>query len=155
MLILRFEDARDQGSLGGIMPRSKPSKCEEVRHTLGTKERMLLEDFSTSYRIKSILPSIAAIAKDATAMYALAMIYEMVTGKDIPGVISPDDSAAEIWTGIKDYVRSSEVPGSEGGTFGDFWNSGLGPGSPLGDLFSFLSDPLGESGLDQSPLTEV
>ena len=31
-------------------------------------------------------------------------------------------------------------------------------GSPYhlqGDLFSFLSDPLGESGLDQSPLTEV
>lgn len=98
---------------------------------------MLLEDFSTSYRIKSTLPSIAEIAKDATAMYALAMIYEMVTGKDIPGIISPDDSASEIWTSIKDNVKGSGVPGSPG-TFGDFWNAGTGPGSPIGDLLEFL-----------------
>lgn len=120
------------------MPRTKPSKTEELRVTLGTKERMLLEDLSTSYRIQSTLPSIAAIAKDATAMYALAMIYEMITGKDIPGVISPDDSAAEIWTSIKDNVQSTRVPGAEGGTLGNFINAGTGPGSPIGDLFSFL-----------------
>jgi hypothetical protein len=134
------------------MPRTKPSKTEELRVTLGTKERMLLEEFSTSYRIKSTLPSIAAIAKDATAMYALAMIYEMVTGKDIPGVISPGDDASEIWNSIKNNV--SNVEAGEG-TLGDFWNAGTGPGSPLGDLLSFLQDPLGESGLNQSPLTEV
>lgn len=134
------------------MPRTKPSKTEELRVTLGTKERMLLEEFSTSYRIKSTLPSIAAIAKDATAMYALAMIYEMVTGKDIPGIISPDDSASEIWTSIKDNVKGVEAGD---GTLGDFWNAGTGPGSPIGDLLSFLQDPLGESGLDQSPLTDV
>tara|TARA_Y100000401_G_C8191401_1_gene158922 strand:- start:131 stop:508 length:378 start_codon:yes stop_codon:yes gene_type:complete len=119
------------------MPRTKPSKTEELRVTLGTKERMLLEDLSTSYRIQSTLPSIAAIAKDATAMYALAMIYEMVTGKDIPGVISPDDSASEIWTSIKDNVKGTGVPGGSG-TLGDFWNAGTGPGSPIGDLLDFL-----------------
>jgi len=120
------------------MPRTKPSKTEELRVTLGTKERMLLEDFSTSYRLQSVLPSIAEIATDATAMYALAMIYEMVTGKDIPGIISPDDSASEIWTSITDNVKSAQVPGSEGGTFGDFWNAGTGPGSPIGDILDLL-----------------
>jgi len=120
------------------MPRTKPSKTEELRVTLGTKERMLLEDFSTSYRLQSVLPSIAEIATDATAMYALAMIYEMVTGKDIPGIISPDDSASEIWTSITDNVKAAQVPGSEGGTFGNFWNAGTGPGSPIGDLLDLL-----------------
>lgn len=137
------------------MPRTKPSKTEEIRVTLGTKERMLLEDFSTSYRLQSVLPSIAEIATDATAMYALAMIYEMVTGKDIPGIISPDDSASEIWSSIANNVKASQVPGSEGGTFGGWWNAGTGPGSPLGDLFSFINNPLGESGLDPSPFTET
>lgn len=36
------------------MPRSKPQRCEELRITLGTKERMMLEDALTSYRISSI-----------------------------------------------------------------------------------------------------
>ena len=36
------------------MPRSKPQRCEELRITLGTKERMMFEDFLTSYRISSI-----------------------------------------------------------------------------------------------------
>ena len=120
------------------MPRTKPSKTEEIRVTLGTKERMLLEEFSTSYRLQSVVPSIAKIATDATAMYALAMIYEMVTGKDIPGIISPDDSASEIWTSITDNVKSAQVPGSEGGTLGGWWNAGTGPGSPIGDILDLL-----------------
>lgn len=36
------------------MPRSKPSRVEELRITLGTKERMMLEDALTSYRIQAI-----------------------------------------------------------------------------------------------------
>ena len=36
------------------MPRSKPQRCEELRITLGTKERMMLEDALTSYRIQAI-----------------------------------------------------------------------------------------------------
>ena len=137
------------------MPRTKPSKTEELRITLGTKERMILDDIAFSYRLKSILPSLAEIAKDATAMYAIAIIFEMVTGKTIPGVITPTDSASEIWAALRDFVGGTSVPGAEGGTFGDFFNAGLGPGSPLGDLFSFLSNPLGESGLDQSPFQET
>lgn len=36
------------------MPRSKPQRCEELRITLGTKERMMVEDLLTSYRIKAV-----------------------------------------------------------------------------------------------------
>ena len=36
------------------MPRSKPSRVEEVRITLGTKERMMIEDLLTSYRISAV-----------------------------------------------------------------------------------------------------
>ncbi len=36
------------------MPRSKPQKCEELRITLGTKERMMIEDLLTSYRISAV-----------------------------------------------------------------------------------------------------
>ena len=143
------------------MPRKPTSKVEGIRVDLGTKERMILEDFALSYRLQATLPSLAAILKDASALYAIAIVIEVVTGKDIPGVISPDDSAGEILAGIRDWVKAERVPGSataanpEGGTFGNFFNAGLGPGSPLGDLFSFLSNPLGESGLGGSPFQEA
>jgi len=138
-----------------MMPRTKPRNVDGLRIDLGTKERMILEDFALSYRLQATLPSLAAILKDASALYAIAIIIEFITGKDIPGVISPDDTAGEILGGIRDWVKSQDVPGSEGGTFADFFNAGLGPGSPLGDLASFISNPLGESGLDESPFQET
>jgi hypothetical protein len=36
------------------VPRSKPSRCEELRITLGTKERMMVEELLTSYRISAV-----------------------------------------------------------------------------------------------------
>jgi len=90
------------------MPRTKPSSVEGIRIDLGTKERQILEDYNTSYRLQAILPSFAAILKDATAMYAIAVMIEIVTGKDIPGVISPDDSAGEIWESIRNWAGADE-----------------------------------------------
>lgn len=125
------------------MPRTKPRKVEGIRLDLGTKERQILEDFALSYRLQATLPSLAAILKDASALYAIAIMIEFVTGKDIPGVISPDDSAGEILAGIRDWVKAQDVPGEDRGTFGGFFNAGLGPGSPLGSLFGALGlDPL-------------
>lgn len=125
------------------MPRTKPRVVDGVRLDLGTKERQILEDIAFSYRLQATLPSLAAILKDATALYAIAILIEVVTGKDIPGVISPDDTAGEILAGIRDWVKTQRVPGSEEGTFGNFFNAGLGPGSPLGTLFGALGvDPL-------------
>ena len=124
------------------MPRSKPTSVEGVRIDLGTKERQILEDLALSYRLQSVLPSLSGILKDASALYALAVIYEIVTGKDIPFVISPDDTPGEILAGWRDYAKSQRVGGGDR-TFGDFLGAGTGPGSPIGAILSALGiDPL-------------
>lgn len=87
------------------MPRSKPSKTEELRVTLGTKERMLLEEFSTSYRIQATAPALVNLLTDASALYALGSIYEIVTGRDIPGLVNPGE-VEDFWNAIKDDIRT-------------------------------------------------
>ena len=91
-----------------MMPRSKPSKTEELRVTLGTKERMLLEEFSTSYRIQASAPALVALLSDASALYALGTLYEILTGRDIPGLVNPME-AAEFWNAIKDELRTRDT----------------------------------------------
>ena len=85
------------------MPRKPVSNVEGVRIDLGQKERDLLEELAASYRLKAILPQIAEIVTDASAMYALGVIYEVVTGKDLPFIISPDDSAAEMFESARNF----------------------------------------------------
>ena len=124
------------------MPRSKPSSVEGVRIDLGTKERQILEDFALSYRLQSVLPSLAGILKDGSALYALGVIYELITGRDLPFIVSPDDSVAEILGGWRDWAKSQQVTPS-GSTFGDALYAGTGPGSPIGALLAALGiDPL-------------
>ena len=131
------------------MPRAKPSSIEGVRIDLGTKERQILEDFALSYRLQSLVPSLAAILKDGSALYALGVVYEVITGNDLPFIISPDDSAAEILGGWRDWAKSQRVPGAGGGTLGNFFFAGAGPGSPIGNLFAALGiDPL-DTGVTQ------
>ncbi len=121
------------------MPRSKPSKCEEVRHTLGTKERMLLEDFSTSYRIKSVAPSLVSLLSDASALYALGTMYEILTGRDIPGLINPME-ATDFWNAIKNELRTrdSQAERAENAT------SFLGGLNNLADFFFSTLPGFGE-----------
>ena len=124
------------------MPRSKPSSVEGVRLDLGTKERQILEDFALSYRLQSFLPSLAGILRDGSALYAVGVIYEIITGRDLPFIISPDDSVAEILGGWRDWAKSQRVT-SSGSTFGDALYAGTGPGSPIGALLAALGiDPL-------------
>ena len=87
------------------MPRTKPSKTEELRVTLGTKERMLLEEFSTSYRIQASAPAIVSLLSDASALYALGSIYEIITGRDIPGLVNPGE-VEDFWNAIKEDIRN-------------------------------------------------
>ena len=125
------------------MPRSKPTSVEGVRIDLGTKERQILEDFALSYRLQSVLPSLAGILKDASALYALGVIYEIITGRDIPFIISPDDTPGEILAGWRDYAKAQRVQSGSDSTFGDFLYAGTGPGSPIGALLAALGiDPL-------------
>jgi hypothetical protein len=81
-------------------------KVSEMRITFGSKERELLQDLSTSYRIKSVLPSVAEILKDGTALYALGSAYEILTCNDLPFLVNPME-AGEFWEGLRN-MRSQE-----------------------------------------------
>jgi len=112
------------------MPRTKPSKTEETRITLGTKERMLLEEFSTSYRIKSVAPSLVSLLSDASALYALGTLYEILTGRDIPGLVNPIE-AADFWNAMKDELRTRDSQEERDANASSF----LGGLNNLADLF--------------------
>ena len=90
------------------MPRTKPRKVEGIRLDLGTKERMILEEFSTSYRLQSVVPSLVKLLSDASALYALGTVYEIVTGRDIPGLVNPME-AADFWNAIKSELRTRDT----------------------------------------------
>lgn len=100
-------------------------KVIEHRITLGTKERELLQDLATSYRIGQVFEPSVDLLKDASALYAVAVIFEVITGQDIPGVITPGE-ASDFWKDVYDYnKRNREQSGSSvtGGTrlvFQDF-----------------------------------
>lgn len=67
-------------------------KVIEHRITFGTKERDLIQQLSTTYRVGKIAQPAVDILKDSTALYALAVIYEILTGQDLPFVITPEEA---------------------------------------------------------------
>ena len=71
-------------------------KVVEHRITLGTKERELFDDLATSYRLGQIAQPTVDLLKDASALYALAVVYEMITGQELPFVITPEE-AGTFW----------------------------------------------------------
>jgi hypothetical protein len=88
-------------------------KVQEFRITMGTKERQLAESALNAYRIKSIVPSIAEVLGDVSALYALGSIWELLTGREIPGLYNPEEigdagkrAALELEQAIKDDVKS-------------------------------------------------
>ncbi len=100
-------------------------KVVEHRITLGTKERDLLQDLSTSYRIGQVAGPTVDLLKDASALYALAVVYEMITGQDLPLVITPEEAGA-FWYDFYTYNkqnREEKAASVTGGTrllFQDF-----------------------------------
>ena len=83
------------------MPRAPVDgvKVKEIRVTLGSKERMLVEEISNSYRINSLkIPELLEFLDDPTkiiqVMYSIATIAEIIgletglpTVADIPEVL--------------------------------------------------------------------
>ena len=100
-------------------------KVQELRITFGSKERQLIEDLSTSYRIGQVAQPTVELLKDASALYALAVIYEMITGQDLPLVITPEEAGA-FWYDFYTYNkrnREDKAASFAGGTrlvFQDF-----------------------------------
>ena len=81
-------------------------KVQEFRITLGTKERQLAESAITAFQVKSILPSVANVLGDVSALYAVGSLFEILTGKDIPGLYNPEEI---IDGGTKAAVEMSEA----------------------------------------------
>lgn len=100
-------------------------KVIEHRITLGTKERELLQDLSTSYRIGQVFEPSVDLLKDGSALYALGVLFEVITGQDIPGVITPGE-ANDFWKDINEYNKrnreeaASTVTGGTRLVFQDF-----------------------------------
>lgn len=110
------------------MPRSKPSDTIEHRITLGTKERQLLEDISTSYRISSLDPVGAAkILEDPTRViqigYGIATVIEMLgietglptpvdlqqwlTERDAAGQRISESGQKSLWQNITEFLTGT------------------------------------------------
>ena len=102
------------------MPRSKPSKVEEIRITLGTKERMLLEELSTSYRIEAITgkDSIVETLSDGTKVLGMlgtiGLVLELLGITDVVNI--DDDLQAkgqEIKKKIKENAKQAAVENAD------------------------------------------
>lgn len=91
------------------MPRSKPDEVIVHRIEFNNRERDMLEGAVTAWQINKVMTPTVALLSDASALYALGTIYEIVTGKDIPGLINPLE-AEEFWDEIKKEVRRRESP---------------------------------------------
>ena len=89
------------------MPRSKPSDCVEHRITLGTKERQLLEDISTSYRIDAISgnDSLVELLSDTGKVVAvLGTIGALLELLGITDVYDFDDDAKALIMEIREKI---------------------------------------------------
>lgn len=59
------------------MPRSKPSKCEEIRVTLGTKERMLAEELVQAQAFNQVATPIVAAISDVSFWITLGTLLSL------------------------------------------------------------------------------
>jgi len=101
-------------------------KVIEHRITFGTKEREIIESLSTSYAIKSVFPSFATILTDATALYAIGVLIEIIFKVDLPYIYTTDD-AQQLWQSLKESLQTLEVDrgmreGSLVGGIGGLWD---------------------------------
>ena len=102
------------------MPRSKPSKVEEIRITLGTKERMLLEELSTSYRIEAITgkDSIVETLSDGTKIVGMlgtiGLILELLGITDVVNIDNDlQAKGQEIKEKIKENAKQAAVENAD------------------------------------------
>ena len=101
------------------MPKKPTEKLEGIRIEFNEKERQILQGAVTAYQVKSILPSVATILTDVSALYALGIIYEIVTGRDIPFIISSledlNDPIQAAYRGIKEEYEARKADYVTGG----------------------------------------
>ena len=79
-------------------------KVIEHRITFGTKERDLIQQISNTYRIGQVAGPTVEVLKDATALYSLAVVFELITGQELPFVITPEE-AGNFWFELYTYNK--------------------------------------------------
>ena len=93
------------------MPRSKPSKCEELRITLGTKERMLAEEAIGVMRTKALLGEDGlAIIDDPVKL--IAMIETIATILELFGFETPNPTPVDAYEFLEAFKRKAETRAS-------------------------------------------
>lgn len=92
-------------------------KVIEHRITFGTKERDLIQQISNTYRIGQVAGPTVQVLKDSTALYALAVVFEVITGQDLPFVITPEE-AGEFWFELYNYNKTNRAEKAASGTGG-------------------------------------
>lgn len=96
------------------MPRSKPQRCEELRITLGTKERMMVEELLTSYRISAVCgnDSIVETFGDFGKVLAVAgTVGGLLELLGITDVFNFDDEVNALVLPTKDKLRKLAAEG--------------------------------------------
>ncbi len=117
------------------MPKPKPDKVIRHEIVLGRSERDMIEPFFATVSAKNLMTPLVALLSDASALYAIVTIYEIVTGKET-GIPTPND-VSDLYTDIATFWRQQKaqgvaaIPGS-GPRVSDY-TPGIG-----GDILRFL-----------------
>jgi len=90
------------------MPRSKPSKVEELRITLGTKERQLAEEAIAVMRTRSFLGNDGlAIIDDPVKL--IAMIETIATVLELFGFDTPIPTPVDAYEFLQQVKQKAET----------------------------------------------
>lgn len=100
------------------MPRSKPSKCEEIRVTLGTKERMMAEELIQAQSFNQIATPIVAAISDVSFWITLGTLLALF------GITVLEPKNTEDVRSWQDAIRAGIVEARREGKEGDL--AGLG-----------------------------
>ena len=116
------------------MPKPKPDKVIRHEFVLGRSERDMIEPFFATISAKNLLTPMVALLSDASALYAIVTIYELVTGKET-GIPTPNDDS-DLYHDIANYWREQKAQGA-GAVEGPGRLSDYTPGI-AGDILRFL-----------------
>ena len=113
------------------MPRSKPSDCREVRVTLGTKERELLDSAITAYQFNQVATPVVAGMSDVSFLIAVGSILSFY----YPNIIIPStiNSIGEVTQAISDGIKGT--PGYDDDPILRGLLKGIEEGTILGRFF--------------------
>jgi len=109
------------------MPKRASDQCITYRIELQDTERRLLQNYVDAYTLEQVATPIVEILKDASALYAVVTLIELLTDIDFP--IPTIADTGELWDAIADAVREARTRAEEAGDF--YSRTQLGPLSTI------------------------